>query len=66
VLEPFAGRRSILVLDGAEHLRQRKLMLPPLPRRAHAGFRPLVAELAREELARWPSGPVRSTSGCRR
>src|SRR3954462_11587910 len=28
VLEPFAGPRSILLLDGAEHLRQRRLMLP--------------------------------------
>ena len=28
-LEPFAGPRSILVLDGDEHMRERKLMLPP-------------------------------------
>src|SRR5829696_4639199 len=29
VLRPFLGRASVLLLDGAEHLRQRKLMLPP-------------------------------------
>ncbi|MFL5826557.1 MAG: cytochrome P450 [Thermoleophilaceae bacterium] len=28
-LEPVLGQRSVLLLDGAEHLRQRKLMLPP-------------------------------------
>src|SRR3954454_13239580 len=29
ILEPFAGPSSILLLDGSEHLRQRRLMLPP-------------------------------------
>src|SRR5437879_3921915 len=27
-LEPLVGRHSVLVLDGPEHMRQRKLMLP--------------------------------------
>ena len=29
VLEPVVGSRSVLLLDGREHLTQRKLMLPP-------------------------------------
>ena len=29
MLEPALGDRSVLLLDGAEHLRQRRLMLPP-------------------------------------
>src|SRR5437868_8001481 len=28
-LEPVLGPRSVLLLDGAEHLRQRRLLLPP-------------------------------------
>jgi cytochrome P450 len=28
VLEPFLGANSLLLLDGAEHLRQRKMILP--------------------------------------
>src|SRR5260221_4933458 len=28
VLKPFLGQHSLLLLDGAEHLRQRKMMLP--------------------------------------
>ena len=28
-LEPFVGRNSVLILHGDEHLRQRRLMLPP-------------------------------------
>ena len=29
VLEPILGSHSVLLLDGAEHLRQRRLLLPP-------------------------------------
>src|SRR5688500_11909762 len=28
-LEPLVGARSVLLLDGHEHLRQRRLMMPP-------------------------------------
>ena len=28
-LEPFVGRHSVLILNGDEHLRQRRLVLPP-------------------------------------
>src|SRR5687767_11929594 len=28
-LEPILGKHSVLVLDGAEHMRHRKLLLPP-------------------------------------
>ena len=55
-LEPFAGSHSILVLDGAEHLRQRRLMLPPFHgERTHA-HRALVGEIASAEVARWAPG----------
>src|SRR5262249_57475199 len=30
-LSPLVGHKSVLVLDGAEHLRQRRLFLPPFP-----------------------------------
>jgi cytochrome P450 len=61
ILEPFAGRRSILLLDGEEHLAQRRRMLPPFHGERMRARRALVAELAREEIARWPRGrPVRT------
>jgi cytochrome P450 family 135 len=61
LLEPFAGRHSILLLDGEEHLRQRKLMLPAFHGERMRAVRPLVQRLAREELAGWPPGaPVRT------
>jgi len=59
VLEPFAGPHSILLLHGAEHLRQRKLMLPPFHGEALARWRDTIAALAHEELDGW-TGPVRS------
>jgi cytochrome P450 len=61
VLEPFAGPRSILLLDGDEHLRQRRLILPPLHGDRMRAAAPLVAELAEAELRSWPRGrPVRT------
>ncbi len=59
VLEPFAGPHSILLLHGAEHLRQRRLMLPPFHGEALARWRETIAELAHQELDGW-TGPVRS------
>jgi cytochrome P450 family 135 len=55
-LEPFVGSRSILLLDGPEHLRQRRLILPPLHGETMRAQAPLVAELAERELASWPRG----------
>jgi cytochrome P450 family 135 len=61
VLEPFAGPRSILLLDGAEHLRQRRLMLPPFHGEALARWRGTIAALAADELDGWtPGTPVRA------
>ena len=56
-LRPFAGEQSILVLDGEEHLRERRLIQAPFHGERMRGFGPVVAELARAELAGW-SGRV--------
>ena len=39
VLAPILGPRSVLLLDGAEHLRQRRLLLPPFHGERMAGLR---------------------------
>jgi cytochrome P450 len=60
-LEPFAGPRSILVLDGEEHLRERRLMLPPFHGEELQRWRETMADVAHEELARWEPGmPIRT------
>jgi cytochrome P450 len=55
-LKPVLGPWSLLILDRAPHMRQRKLLLPPFHGdrlRAYAG---LIAELAEREVASWPHG----------
>jgi cytochrome P450 len=56
VLRPLVGHASVLLLDGPQHLRQRKLMLPPFHGSRMAGYRELVAQIAREHVAGWPRG----------
>ena len=56
-LRPFAGEHSILVLDGEEHLCERRLLQTPFHAERMRGFQPTVAELARREVGTW-SGRV--------
>ena len=56
-LAPFAGPHSILLLDGDEHLRERRLMAGPFHGDRMRAFAPMIGELARRELASW-SGRV--------
>ncbi len=56
---PFAaalGDHSVLVLDGPEHMRQRKLLLPPFNGASVREMRPMIREVAEAEVARWPIG----------
>ena len=61
VLEPFAGPSSILLLDGPEHLRQRRLVLPAFHGEALGRWRGTIAALAEAELDGWaPGAPLRT------
>jgi cytochrome P450 len=56
ILLPFLGHKSVLLLDGAPHLGQRRLLLPPFhgeKMRRHVG---LMEEIAQREVASWPRG----------
>jgi cytochrome P450 len=53
-LRPIAGEHSILLSDGQEHLRIRRLMLPPFHGDRVARYSELVRELTAEHVARWP------------
>jgi cytochrome P450 len=55
-MSPVLGSNSVLVLDGPEHLRQRKLLLPPFQGSRVAGFRSVVREVAERELRSWQPG----------
>jgi cytochrome P450 len=55
-LEPFAGASSILILHGEEHLRQRRLVLPPFHGDALRRWTQTMAEIAHAELDTWVPG----------
>ena len=50
------GPRSVLVLDGAEHLRHRKLMLPPFHGRRLAAHEEAMRVAADRSIESWPVG----------
>ena len=55
-LEPVLGPHSVLVLDGPEHLRQRRLLLPPFQGSRVAEFREIIRDVAEREVSRWRVG----------
>src|SRR3954468_21305797 len=56
VLGPLLGDRSVLLLDGAEHLRHRRLLLPPFHGRRLAVYEQVMADAADAEIDAWPRG----------
>ncbi len=56
VLEPSVGRSSVLTLDDAEHLRQRKLLLAPFHGENLRRWREEIQALTEDEIERWPLG----------
>jgi len=60
ILLPILGEHSLLLLDGSEHMAQRKLMLPPFHGPRMQSYGSLMADIARAEIERWPTGtPIR-------
>ena len=55
-MEPILGPSSVLVLDGREHLRQRKLLLPPFQGSRVTAFREVTREVTEREVDRWQPG----------
>jgi cytochrome P450 len=65
-LVPLLGLSSSLLLDGEEHLRRRKLLLPPLHGERMRAYEDLIRERTRREIATWPEGkPIATLPGLR-
>ncbi|HEX3910398.1 MAG TPA: cytochrome P450 [Solirubrobacteraceae bacterium] len=59
-LTPVMGQSSVLVLTGPEHMRQRKLLLPPFHGERMREYEQTIVQATRADLARWPLGePMR-------
>lgn len=53
IFRPVLGDRSLFLLDGDEHKRHRKLIMPAFHKGAVGRYTELVAELAAREVAAW-------------
>src|SRR4051812_22141393 len=56
LLGQVLGQRSVLVLDGPEHLRQRKLMLPPFHGKRLKTYEDTMRAAADRAIDSWPVG----------
>jgi cytochrome P450 len=56
ILEPLLGPRSLLLINDAEHLSRRKLMLPPFHGERMRAYEQVMEEAAEREVSRWPLG----------
>ena len=54
MLGPLVGPHSTLLLDGGEHLRHRKLLLPPFHGERMREYGELMAEVAERHVSAWP------------
>jgi cytochrome P450 len=55
-LEPILGRHSLLILDGREHLRERRLLQPPFHGDRMLAYGAVMQDIAAAAVARWPEG----------
>ena len=53
-LEPVLGQRSLLLLDGPEHVRQRRLMLPPFHGERMRAYADTMRAITERIVASWP------------
>jgi cytochrome P450 len=56
VLTPIVGPKSVLVIEGADHLAHRKVMLPAFHGERMRSYEPIVSEIVDAELDSWPLG----------
>ncbi len=53
---PVMGPSSVIVLTGPEHMRQRKLLLPPFHGERMREYESVIVEATERDMASWPLG----------
>jgi len=64
VLRPLLGSQSLLLQEGQDHLRRRRLMLPPFHGERMRAYEDTISEVTEAAIAKWPAGtpfPVHPT-----
>jgi cytochrome P450 len=56
ILRPSLGKHYVLLLDDAQHMRQRKLLLPPFHGERMQRYGELMREIAERDISGWPRG----------
>jgi len=56
ILRTLVGQDSVLLLDGQEHLRHRKLLMPSFHGERMRFYGDTMVEITRDVMARWPEG----------
>jgi len=56
VLAPVLGPGSVLLLDGSEHLRHRRMLLPPFHGAGMRRYGEAMDAIARRHISTWPRG----------
>ncbi len=56
ILKPLVGQHSVLVLDGAQHAQQRKLLMPPFHGERMQAYGEVMRDITDHTIARWPVG----------
>ncbi|MGN6253227.1 MAG: cytochrome P450 [Marmoricola sp.] len=56
ILGPVMGEHSLLLVDGAQHARARRMLMPAFTARAIRGYREVVQRLAAAEVEQWTPG----------
>jgi cytochrome P450 len=54
ILGPLLGPRSVMLLEEPEHVKRRKLMLPPFHGERMMGYVEMMEEVTRREAQSWP------------
>src|SRR3954464_10247310 len=61
ILKPLLGARSLLLLDGPEHMAERKTLLAPFHGERMQAYGELIREIAHQEVASWPADEPMAT-----
>jgi cytochrome P450 family 135 len=56
IVRPILGPNSVLMLDDAAHLAQRRLLLPPFHGERMRQYAELMTAIAEREVSTWPAG----------
>jgi cytochrome P450 len=56
LLEPLLGRHSLLLLDGREHLTERRIVQPPFQGERMQSYGESMRDIARRSIDAWPVG----------